>query len=367
MSDIKFSSPLLPGLPNDIAIQCIARLPPLSRPFLSLVSKSWHSFLRAPLFFTVRSHLNCTQQLIYINVFTPRYSFKWFALDQNSKTLSPLPPIPSSSSDGSACVVLGHRIFVLGGSIYGNPSPEVWIFDTRLNKWEAGPPMTIARKFFAAGLIHGKIYVFSGWFSSDSGVEEFDPEDEFDPKVESWAEVFDPTVGSWAAVPSPRQYHDDQERWIYSSLVLEDKLYAVEDSGVIVFDPAGSPSQWSSGSPELESGWTGKATVVDGILYNYDFYGKLQGYDGKENMWKKLRGVDKELQGPPSCLAAVGGRLFAVWKGKSKGEREIEIVGAEVEVCKGSCGELKGFVVWSDVIKSVPSSSLISHCCAVGL
>ncbi|XP_077231497.1 F-box/kelch-repeat protein At5g38670-like [Tasmannia lanceolata] len=103
---------LLPNLPNEIAVECIARVPRPFHPNLSLVSRSWRSLLRSPLFYSIRSHLNCTQQFLYFSV---------------------------------------------------------------RSRWKAGPMMTARRSSHFSVVVNGKIYVVGGCCSDDSWVEVFDP------------------------------------------------------------------------------------------------------------------------------------------------------------------------------------------------
>ncbi|XP_010243345.1 PREDICTED: F-box/kelch-repeat protein SKIP6-like [Nelumbo nucifera] len=347
---------LIPSLPDDVALQCIARVPRFYHCDLSLVCKSWRSILRSPIFFSTRSQLNCTQCFLFINVRIHGSSFKWFVLGQNPRNarnprnLSPVLPIPSQAI-GSAFAVIGPKIFVIGGSINDIPSTNVWIFDSRFNKWEAGPKMRVGREFAATGVVNGKIYVLGGCVV-DSWA-----------RSTNWAEVFDPVTGSWTPVPSPV---DVREKWMHGSAVIDEKIYAMADRGGIVYDP--TKASWGYVSTELDLGWRGRAAVVDGVLYCYDYLGKIRGYDVKEGLWKELKGVEKDL--PKflcgATMANVGGRLCVVWEGKETG-KQMEILCAEVEVWKDSCGGLWGSIVWSQVILVIPSGSSIVHCLSVGL
>ncbi|XP_043694653.1 F-box/kelch-repeat protein SKIP6-like [Telopea speciosissima] len=38
-----------------------------------------------------------------------------------------------------------------------------------------------------------------------------------------------------------------------------------------------------------------EVAVVDGVLYCYNYLGKIRGYDVKEGIWKELKGVQKDL------------------------------------------------------------------------
>ncbi|KAJ4965974.1 hypothetical protein NE237_017823 [Protea cynaroides] len=343
-SDSPHSSLLLPNLPDDIALQCIARVPPFYHNELSLVSKSWLSMLRSTVFLSTCDRLNCSRHFLYFNVEIYGSSFKWFALDHNPKNprnLYPVPPIPSQPI-GSTFAVLGPKIYALGGLVNNTLSSAVWIFDSRFNRWESGPKMHIGRKLAIAGVLNGKIYVMGGCGQSTN-----------------WAEVFDPVLGFWAPIPSPVEV---TRRLFCASAVMEEKFYALAYyQGGVVFDPC--DSSWRNAPTELSLRWRGRV-VVDGILYCYDGFGKIKGFDLKEGKWKELKGVQRDSPAfiVDVVMANVGGRLFVLWV---ENRNQTEISCSEVEVSKDSNGGLWGSIVWSEVILAVPVSSYIAACLAV--
>ncbi|XP_057490991.1 F-box/kelch-repeat protein SKIP6-like isoform X1 [Actinidia eriantha] len=345
-------SVLLPNLPDHVALQCIARVPRSHHPPLSLVSQSWRSTLKSPDLYTTRTLLSCTQHLLYLNLRVGS-SFNWYVVDPNPKNhriLSPLPPIPSQLI-GSAFAVLGSKIYVIGGAVNENPSNGIWVFDCRFNKWEMGPNMRVGREFAAAGVVNGKIYVMGGCLVDNWA------------RSMNWAEIFDPVSGSWAAVPSPIEVRD---KWMHASAVICGKMYALADRGGVVYDAVAG--EWGEVSTGMDMGWRGRAAVVDGVLYCYDYLGKIRGYDVEEDEWKELKGVEKGL---PKFLCGatmvnMGGKLCVVWEGKESG-KEVEIMCAEIKVQKEQCRGLSGSIVWSAMILVVPIRSSIVHCAAVGL
>ncbi|CAN6484781.1 unnamed protein product [Victoria cruziana] len=357
-SSCSSSCPLLiPGLPDDVGVQCLARVPRLFHPTLSLVCRSWNSLLRSQLFFSTRSFLQAAQPFLCLLVRThdTTSSLSWFALHHhdNFRHIFSLPLMPSTPV-GAACAVLGTRLFVLGGSVNEIPTHTVWIYDAVLNRWEAGPNMRVAREFAATGEIDGKIYVVGGC-QPDSW-----------SRSNSWAEVFDPRVGAWAPVPSPIEMRD---KWMHGNAVLDGKLLAVADRGGVAYDPRNC--SWSYVSCELDSGWRGRAAVVGGILYCYDYLGKIRGFDPDDSQWKKLKGVKKML--PKflcgATMANVGGKLFVVWEGNgSAGKyKGTELFCAEIEVCKQESGKLQGSIVWTQVIISLSRGASIVQCLALAL
>ncbi|XP_027354938.1 F-box/kelch-repeat protein SKIP6 [Abrus precatorius] len=341
---------LIPCLPDDVALNCLARIPRSHHPTLSLVSKPIRSLLYSPLFFNTRSLLHCTQNLLYLSLRSRASTLQWFTLHHT--LLAPLPPIPSPAI-GSAYAVIGPTIYVIGGSINDVPSPHVWLLDCRFHRWLPGPAMRVGREFAAAGVVDGKIYVIGGCVADTWA------------RSANWAEVLDPAVGRWERVASPVEV---REKWMHASAVVDGKVYAMADRGGIAFDPRSGA--WESVGGELDYGWRGRASVVDGILYCYDYLGKIKGFDVKLGLWKELKGLDKGLPRflCGATMADLGGNLVVVWECQGSGSvKDMEIWCAEIEVKKNPDGELWGHVAWFSKVLSVPKGSSIVHCSSVAL
>ncbi|XP_073013403.1 F-box/kelch-repeat protein SKIP6-like [Typha latifolia] len=343
---------LIPSLPNDIAVRCIARVPRLYHPYLSHVSRSWRSLLHSPLLSAVRSDLGITEPFLLVNIRSPTDQSQWFVLHRRRRNPSPLPS-PPLAAVGSAAAAIGAVLFLLGGSVSGVPSSAVQVFDARRRRWSLGPRMSSAREFAAAAAIDGRIYAVGGCI----------------PPSEAWAEALDPVAGDrWSPVPSPPEI---REKWMHGCAVLAGKLLAVADRGGVVYDPAAEPP-WGTVPVELDLGWRGRAAVVGEMLYSYDFLGKIKGYDPQMDEWKTVEGVEKEL--PKflcgATLANLGGVLCVVWEGKGDGRRRKEMVvdWAGITVSKTQSGGLQGKVLWTDsVVLALPKGSSVAHCLALEL
>lgn len=110
---------------------------------------------------------------------------------------------------------------------------------------------------------------------------------------------------------------------MHGSALVDDKFLAVADRGGVVFDPL--PLTWAPVPKRLDLGWKGRAAVVGGVLYTYDYLGKIQGYDPVSDQWRKVEGLEKKL---PlflcgATLTTFGGLLCLVWE--EKGERRMEV------------------------------------------
>lgn len=160
---------------------------------------------------------------------------------------------------------------------------------------------------------------------------------------------------------------------MHGSAVLCGRLLAVADRGGVVYDPA-AEAPWGPVPAALDLGWRGRAAVVGGILYSYDYLGKIRGYDLEADEWKQVEGLEREL--PKflcgATLANLGGLLCVVWEGKRRGRgsgsKEMEIEWAGIEVSKTDGGRLRGSILWSEsVILAVPERSSVAHCVALEL
>ncbi|KAF2293118.1 hypothetical protein GH714_037192 [Hevea brasiliensis] len=301
---------LIPSLPNDIALNILARLPRSHHPLLSLVSKPFRSVFSSPLFYTTRSLLRCSQPFLYLSIRIPTTSsLHWFTLYHNSPNrtkppyfLVPVPPTPSPLL-GSALVAVGPKIYVIGGCLkdvppptYGSglPLPHLGIRSQHENF-----PRIRRRR-----VVDDKIYVIGGCVVDTWA------------RSKNWAEAYDPKTRTWESVDSA---HDNllREKWMHASAVIDNRIYAMADRNGVVYEPR--TKKWDSVGSELDLGWRGRACVVDEVLYCYDFLGKIRGFDVGKGFWKELRGVDKELPRflAGATMANVGGSWW--WFGRRKG------------------------------------------------
>ncbi|CAH9078536.1 unnamed protein product [Cuscuta europaea] len=343
---------LIPGLPYDVAMRCLARIPPLFHPTLSLVCKSWSSAVRSDALFTARSPLRTTQVFLYfiIRINSSLHLYALFPCWEPRKAVS-LPSIPSAPI-GAAFAVLGRKIYVIGGSINDIPSNKVWIFDCWFNRWEMGPRMKVGREFAAAGVVGGRIYVIGGCVV-DNWV-----------RSRNWAEIFDPVSHSWSALPSPI---DIKDKWMHASTVMDGKLYAMADRGGLVYNIG--VGRWETIPKRLYMGWRGRPAVVGEVLYCYDCCGNIRGYDVKEDGWKELKGIDEGLPRflCGATMANSEEKLCVTWERNGSSCKGVEIMCAQIKVGKDENGDMCGILLWSDVILSVLKGSSVEHCIAVDM
>ncbi|KAK7282599.1 hypothetical protein RIF29_11508 [Crotalaria pallida] len=387
---------LIPSLPNDIALNILARVPRSQHPSLSLVSKPIRSLLSSPPFFAARTALHSTESIFYLTSLNKSES--WYALYRHPNNIFapfPIPPIPSSSyPHDAAFAVLGPNIYVIGGTLCSSgppsymssffcsgepdiPSAEVWVLDCRFNRWGPGPTMLTARSHAIANVVDGKIYVMGGVSEFSRGIK---------------AEVLDPAVGNWVELPCPfhirkptllkeRFYFRDRcvERnggvtglfvrpIIYpftipgeASAVVDEKVYIntqVHDEiyHQVVFDTR-------SGAWDCVVGWENKLylgpVLVDGVIYDYNRRGKIRGFDVKKRTWMSAN-IDGRAESNTFIFAHADGKFILIW-----GDEVVKC--NEIEVHWNGDGELLARICSTHEIVSIPRHYAKQHCLAVVL
>ena len=350
---------LIPSLPDDVALNCLAHVPHSHHPTLSLVSKPIRSLVSSLLFFNTRSILHATQPVLYLLLHPRRAPFEqWFAISLNPLGAAlphPLPLIPSLTVS-PAYAHLGNDIYIIGGNRHATRSPQVWVLDCRFNRWRQGPTMLVPRQHAVTTVLNGKIYVMGGC----------------DPRSSIWAEVLDPAIGSWEELVSP---------YLGSRSICEavgGKLYAT--SG-FAYDPRNRV--WESIKDDVWFGVERSLCLVGDVLYCFDFSSDgikcLEVRDVIEGgiwKWKEVKGLDKVL---PHCwtweaaMATAAGKLFLVWKlflvkAGEEDTKQDEIWCAQVEVHKNNeDGEFWGTLSWSQKILSLSEYYMVQRCFAVDM
>ncbi|KAG6553580.1 hypothetical protein Mapa_004494 [Marchantia paleacea] len=330
-----YDEEFLPGLPNDIAIPCIARVSRSALGVMRCVNRSWRKLLSSPSFFEYRKNEGLSEPWLYVMLCDLSSQARWKAFDLAGKKWWTLPPLPKRT--GSACAVLESKLYMIGGKSGSCcASKEVLVYDPCFNKWSEGAHMRVPREFPAMGAIGGKMYVMGGclpraWAGTSA-----------------WAEVFDPKqgdMGEWDVFPTPTELM--RERWMHGSAVMDDKLFAVGDTGGLVLDPFAE--DLSPVPDSLNECWRGKAAVVKEKLFSWNYLDKIIGYDLRTDSWRPLQVVGKQL---PRLewginLVSVAGKLLVIGEHPGQGPLSVlEMTAVSIED-DGEDNSLRGKVVWS--------------------
>jgi len=296
---------LIPGLPNDLALQCLARVPRRHHLNLRCVCTKWRDMVASESYYFLRKCLGLSEGWIY--AFSRDYSecLHWHILDPVARTWKELPGMPGDCLRryGVTCSVVERELYVMGGGAkFRNPTSEVYKFDPIKNEWSEAAPMEMARCHFVSGALSGRLYAVGG-LGASSG------------PLTSW-EVFNPETNQWFVREDPNVVPDLGE-----SLVTDGKIYVRHvspgymGSYAAVFDPV--ESAWASVDNELMKTWCGPTAVTESDVYMLDqtFGIKLMVLDKESGQWSRVGRFSPQSIRLPCRLAAIGKHLYVVGRG----------------------------------------------------
>lgn len=333
---------ILPGLPNAVALQCLARVPRSLYANLKTVSRAWRDALSCREIYRVRRELGCTEAWIYLS-FASRTGFpakNWFeAYDPAAnewKFLSWMPGLEDTETlKGFACVSVHGSLYVIGGRVTvtfplaGETQPrirnDVYMYDCICNTWTKCCSMSAARVDFACSACNGMIYVAGGrsQLGHEKGVASAEM---YDPKLDCWYDLPKMTTGRYKCV----------------GVTLNNKVYVIggftssgnsdgnetvdlfswNRSSVEVYEPGSKQWVFVKGMWQLDIP-PYQVVNLDGHLYSSgdllkSWKGGIELYDELLNMWKAVGGPrrrlreDLEYQNPLRyvTMAAIGKQLY---------------------------------------------------------
>lgn len=250
-------SELIEGLPDAVAIRCIARVPFYFHPKLELVCRSWRVAMRSPELFRARQEVGSAEDLLCVSAFDPENL--WQLYDPLRDLWITLPVLPSKIRHlaNFGVVSTARKLFVLGGGsdavdpLTGDQdgsfaTNEVWSYDAVMRHWSPCASMLVPRAMFACCVLNGKIIVAGGFTTCRKSI--------------SQAEMYDPEKDVWIPIPDLHRTHNSA----CSGLVIGGKVHVLHKglSSVQVLDNVGS------GWIVEDYGWLqGPMAVVHGALY----------------------------------------------------------------------------------------------------
>ncbi|KAK2969284.1 hypothetical protein RJ640_030825, partial [Escallonia rubra] len=275
----EFYSPILPGLPDDVAKYCLALVPRSDVPTMGGVSKQWRSFIRSKEFITVRKLAGMLEEWLYVlTVDGAGKGSQWEVLDCSGNKRHLLPPMPGPIKAGFGVVVLNGKLLVIAGYSLidgtGSASVDVYQFDSCLHSWSKLGDMNVARYDFACAEVNGMVYAVGGY--------------DMDGESLSCSEVYNPDTNKWTLIESLRR-----PRWGCFACGFEGKLYVMggrssftigNSRSVDVYDP--EKHTWY----EMKKGcvMVTAHAVLEKKLFCVEWKNqrKLSIYDPKDNSWK---------------------------------------------------------------------------------
>ncbi|XP_050206084.1 F-box/kelch-repeat protein At1g67480 [Mercurialis annua] len=206
-------SPILPGLPDDVAKYCLALVPRPHFPSMGAVCKKWRLFIKSKEFLVVRKLAGLLEEWLYVlTVDSEGKESQWEVMDCLGQRRQLLPPMPGHTKAGFGVAALNGKLLVLAGySVIdgtGSASADVYEYESCLKSWSKLSSMNVARYDFACAEVNGKVYVVGGYGIDGDSL--------------SSAEMYDPDTGKWTLIESLRR-----SRWGCFGCSFEGKLYVM--------------------------------------------------------------------------------------------------------------------------------------------
>ncbi len=305
---------LIPGLPNDVALQCLLRIPAQAHAQLQRVSRKWRQLVNSPQYYEERKREGTTMQFVCTVQ----------ALQQNQKMTSAAVALPGGGTAAASCpsaavtrsstlgaaaqpifgisvfntrqrtwerlphipqyphglplfcrlVAANRDLVVLGG---WDPATwetlrSVYVYNFTSQSWHKGADMPSTRSSFACGALNNHVFVAGGHDNKKSGL--------------ATAEVYSVEKNEWRTLPRMSQERDES-----TGVALNGKFYVI------------------SGYSTHSQGQFVKSSDV---------------YDPEKNSWTRIEGMrgamaasDNTLSctnssAPDSVFAVLSGALYTV-------------------------------------------------------
>ncbi|KAJ4880971.1 F-box/kelch-repeat protein [Raphanus sativus] len=371
------TSPSFSLLPDEIAVNCLARISRAYYPRYSIISKSFRSLLSSKDLYSARSQTGSTEQCLYVCLSDekcPRWYTLW--INPNRTTLdktthgNSLAPIPSSefTSVSQSTLVVDSEIYVIGGPIKTEPScpsSTVRILDCRTHTWRDAPSMIVARKDALACFYDGKIYVMGGCGELE----------------EPWAEVLDVKTQTWEPLSDPGA---EIRRCVFHRIKdIKGKIYFWYSYRTYGYAYDINRDNWES-VEELEK----SACLMDGgVLYHripesacvlddvwYDLCpGSYCWWTKDGEHWRVVKGLDSLMImfdinggfiGNTAKLVGCGGKLLFMWEVYREHDPSNmkKIWCAEITMETDNEGQVWGKFGWIDIVQRVPTHCALLRC-----
>lgn len=361
-------------LPNDMVLNCLARISRLYYPNISIVSKRFRSLLASIELYQTRDLLCRTETCLYVCLELPTYYCRhWFTLcgrsNSSKKVLVPITSPNSPSTYQSDFARVGSKIYAIGGNVDSdNASPRVMVMDCRSHTWSDAPSMLVARETPSVCVLDGKIYVMGGCKNLDAT---------------NWMEVFDTKTQTWEFVPSSL---DEKfcSRFRYQSFAHDGNVY-MNPIGTSDVYKMTNKGRWRAGDLALAQGWIclSPYCVIENVLYSY-LYGRIRWYDFQKKCWKELEGLENLFSFPRKAtkLADYGGKLALLWDDNACGQSGPPYIDARtLDECQPNtnifCAEIalekrQGGTIWGtlecfDVVSTTNEPYIVGHVVAATL
>ncbi|KAG8057875.1 hypothetical protein GUJ93_ZPchr0002g23668 [Zizania palustris] len=330
MDSVASHDSLIHGLPDEIALLCLARVPRCYHNTLRCVSKSWRVLLCSEEWHSCRKRNNLDESWIYVICRGTGIKCYVLAPDPTTRSLKLMKVMepPCTSREGISIESLDKRLFLLGGcSWLRDANDEVYCYDATSNCWSRVAPMPTARCYFVSAALDNKLYITGGLGLTDKSPNSWD--------------IYDPVANSWSAHKNPMLTPD-----IVKFVALDGELVTVHKAAwnrmyfAGIYDPL--HRTWRGTENEIALCWSGSTVVVDGTLYMLEqsLGTKLMVWQKETKEWTMLGRLSDKLTRPPCELVAIGRKIYVIGRGLSIVTIDLDAVRLDGFLVSSSTGPL---------------------------
>ncbi|CAL5053560.1 unnamed protein product [Urochloa decumbens] len=351
---------LIPGLPEEVARECLVRVGFDQLPVVRRISRQWKSEVESPYYHRLRRAEGLTRPVLALaqarpaaaadddaaaaagpaahkhSSVGPANSYRMVLLDPVEDRWAPLPAPPGPAEslplfcqvaavDGGGGARPGRkRLVVVGGW-----NPETWapvdsvlVYDFLTGAWRRGAPMPGSRRsFFACAAVGGNVYVAGGHDEEKNALRS--------------AMAYDPDADVWAQLPDMAEERDEPRGLCVGGRFLVVGGYPTQAQGRFVgsaeaFDPAAAA--WEPVREGLiEDGACPRtccaAAAPAGRLYMLRDSNLMAREEGAA--WRTVAQVPEDARTAATVVAIPDGRVVVIGAGCHGGEQTVYVLREE--------------------------------------
>ncbi|XP_022734313.1 F-box/kelch-repeat protein At2g44130-like [Durio zibethinus] len=268
MESFEFSTELVPGLPEELGLECLTRLPFTAHRLASRVCHQWRELLQSQDFYHHRKKLGYIQKVACLVQSlsggtvngpkkpgeSPCYGIVVF--DSVSRSWDRLALVPRYQNGLPLFCQLAScegKLVMMGGwdPVSYDPVTDVFIYDFMTQQWRQGKDMPSKRSFFAIGACSDQVFIAGGHDENKNASRT------------AW--VYDLRKDEWTQLGELSQERDECEGMV----IGEDEFWVVSGYGT-----------------ESQGQFDGSADV----------------YGFNSGQWRRVEGVWEPGRCPRSCL-----------------------------------------------------------------
>ncbi|KAM3191915.1 hypothetical protein ACQJBY_069260 [Aegilops geniculata] len=341
-------SDLIPGLPEEVARECLIRVGFDQLPAVRRISRQWKEEVESPDYGRLRRAEGLARPVLAMVQAQPERvepgpaqkhasasaanggpanNYRMVLLDPLEGRWAPLPVLPGpTGSLPLFCQVAAvdgpqgrKRLVVVGGwdPETWAPTDSVYVYDFLTGAWRRGAPMPGPRRsFFATAAVGGAVYVAGGHDEEKNALRS--------------ALAYDPDADAWTALPDMAEERDEPRGLCVGGRFL-----------VVGGYPTQAQGRFAGSAEAFDPATTGWATVQEGLLEDgacprtccvapgaERMYmlrdGNLVARDGGASAgWRTVASVPEDARTASTVSSIPGGRVVVIGSGCHGGDQTV--------------------------------------------